>query len=146
LRLNSFLPIAIIGIRAYVQLDFKFSKRWELTLCPGSRGCYWYGIIYSIAYLFSHVVDLHVARNRTPPEGDLYASFSAKTYLRNWIRRRFHSALECFDVHSGCWLEWTQKSIYTVLAFEETGSRLASGSQGTEFIVWDVLAGTGLSR
>jgi U3 small nucleolar RNA-associated protein 12 len=38
------------------------------------------------------------------------------------------------------------KKAVTALAFDETGSRLASGSQDTELIVWDVLAETGLFR
>lgn len=38
------------------------------------------------------------------------------------------------------------KKAVTALAFDETGSRLASGSQDTDLIVWDVLAETGLFR
>lgn len=38
------------------------------------------------------------------------------------------------------------KNAVTALAFDDTGSRLASGSRDTEVIVWDVLAETGLFR
>ena len=38
------------------------------------------------------------------------------------------------------------KKAVTALAFDDTGSRLASGSQDTELIIWDVLAETGLFR
>ena len=38
------------------------------------------------------------------------------------------------------------KKAVTALAFDDSGSRLASGSQDTEVIIWDVLAETGLFR
>lgn len=38
------------------------------------------------------------------------------------------------------------KKAVTAIAFDDTGSRLASGSQDTEIIIWDVLAETGLFR
>jgi U3 small nucleolar RNA-associated protein 12 len=34
----------------------------------------------------------------------------------------------------------------TALAFDGTGTRLASGSQDTELIIWDIVAETGLYR
>jgi U3 small nucleolar RNA-associated protein 12 len=38
------------------------------------------------------------------------------------------------------------KKAVTALAFDASGTRLASGSQDTDLIVWDVVAETGLYR
>lgn len=38
------------------------------------------------------------------------------------------------------------KKAVTALAFDGSGARLASGSQDTELIIWDVVAETGLYR
>jgi U3 small nucleolar RNA-associated protein 12 len=38
------------------------------------------------------------------------------------------------------------KKAITALAFDERGTRLASGSQDTDLIVWDVVGETGLYR
>lgn len=38
------------------------------------------------------------------------------------------------------------KKAITALAFDEQGTRLASGSQDTDLIIWDVVAETGLYR
>jgi U3 small nucleolar RNA-associated protein 12 len=38
------------------------------------------------------------------------------------------------------------KSAVTTLAFDDDGLRLATGSQDTDIIVWDVVAETGLFR
>lgn len=38
------------------------------------------------------------------------------------------------------------KKTVTALAFDEQGTRLASGSQDTDLIVWDVVAEAGLYR
>lgn len=38
------------------------------------------------------------------------------------------------------------KKAITSLAFDEQGTRLASGSQDTDLIVWDVIGETGLYR
>jgi len=38
------------------------------------------------------------------------------------------------------------KNAVTALAFDQDGSRLASGSQDTDLIIWDVVAEAGLYR
>jgi U3 small nucleolar RNA-associated protein 12 len=38
------------------------------------------------------------------------------------------------------------KKMVTALAFDSTGTRLASGSQDTDLIIWDVVAEAGLYR
>lgn len=70
------------------------------------------------------------------PRKDIFAVGYADGSIRLWGTGT-SAVLVAFNGH---------KNAVTALAFDDTGSRLASGSQDTELIIWDVLAETGLFR
>lgn len=67
---------------------------------------------------------------------DLFAVGYADGSVRLWSASA-ESVLTTFNGH---------KKAVTALAFDERGTRLASGSQDTDLIVWDVVAEAGLFR
>lgn len=70
------------------------------------------------------------------PRKDTFAVGYADGSVRLWSAET-STVIVAFNGH--------KKSV-TALTFDDTGSRLASGSQDTELIIWDVLAETGLFR
>lgn len=70
------------------------------------------------------------------PQKDIFAVGYADGSIRLWSASA-ESVLTTFNGH--------KKSI-TALTFDERGTRLASGSQDTDLIVWDVVAEAGLFR
>jgi U3 small nucleolar RNA-associated protein 12 len=70
------------------------------------------------------------------PNSDTFAVGYADGSLRLWDALT-GSVRVTFNGH---------KKAVTALAFDEHGTRLASGSQDTDLIVWDVLAESGLYR
>ena len=70
------------------------------------------------------------------PQNDLFAVGYADGSIRLWSASA-ESVLTTFNGH---------KKAVTALAFDERGTRLASGSQDTDLIVWDVVAEAGLFR
>ena len=70
------------------------------------------------------------------PQKDLFAVGYADGSVRLWSASA-ESVLTTFNGH---------KKAVTALAFDERGTRLASGSQDTDLIVWDVVAEAGLFR
>lgn len=67
---------------------------------------------------------------------DLFAVGYADGSVRLWSASA-ESVLTTFNGH---------KKAITALAFDERGNRLASGSQDTDIIIWDVVAEAGLFR
>ena len=70
------------------------------------------------------------------PQKDLFAVGYADGSIRLWDQSK-NSVVATFNGH---------KKAVTALAFDEKGTRLASGSQDTDLIVWDVVAEAGLFR
>lgn len=73
---------------------------------------------------------------RRSPKNDTFAVGYADGSIRLW------------NASSGdviCVLNGHKKAI-TALAFDDEGTRLASGSQDTELIIWDVVAESGLVK
>jgi WD40 repeat protein len=70
------------------------------------------------------------------PQENIFAVGYADGSVRLW-NSAFISVIATFNGH--------QKSV-TALAFDAQGARLASGSQDTDIIVWDVVAEAGLYR
>ena len=70
------------------------------------------------------------------PQNDLFAVGYADGSIRLWSASA-ESVLTTYNGH---------KKAVTALAFDERGTRLASGSQDTDLIVWDVVAEAGLFR
>ena len=70
------------------------------------------------------------------PQNDLFAVGYADGSIRLWSASA-ESVLTTFNGH---------KKAVTALAFDQRGTRLASGSQDTDLIVWDVVAEAGLFR
>ena len=70
------------------------------------------------------------------PQKDVFAVGYADGSIRLWSDSE-KSVVATFNGH---------KKAITALAFDETGTRLASGSQDTDLILWDVVAETGLFR
>ena len=70
------------------------------------------------------------------PQKDTFAVGYADGSIRLWSASS-QSVIATFNGH---------KSSVTALAFDETGSRLASGSQDTNLILWDVVGEAGLFR
>lgn len=70
------------------------------------------------------------------PQKDVFAVGYADGSIRLWSDLE-KSVISTFNGH---------KKAITVLAFDEKGTRLASGSQDTDLILWDVVAETGLFR
>jgi WD40 repeat protein len=70
------------------------------------------------------------------PQRDCFAVGYTDGSIRLWSPSN-GSVISVFNGH---------KRAVTALAFDEKGARLASGSQDTDLIVWDVLAETGLVR
>lgn len=70
------------------------------------------------------------------PQKDSFAVGYADGSIRLWSASA-ESVLTTFNGH--------KKSV-TALAFDERGTKLASGSQDTDLIVWDVVAEAGLFR
>ena len=70
------------------------------------------------------------------PQKDLFAVGYGDGSIRLWSASA-ESVLTTFNGH---------KKAVTALAFDERGTRLASGSQDTDLIVWDVVAEAGLFR
>lgn len=70
------------------------------------------------------------------PREDVFAVGYADGSVRLW-NSTTSTVIVAFNGH---------KNAVTALAFDDSGSRLASGSRDTEIIVWDVLAETGLFR
>lgn len=70
------------------------------------------------------------------PQRDTFAVGYADGSIRLWSASS-QSVLATFNGH---------KKAVTALAFDETGTRLASGSQDTDLILWDVVGEAGLYR
>lgn len=70
------------------------------------------------------------------PQENIFAVGYADGSVRLWDRSSA-SVITVFDGH---------KRAVTCLAFDGHGTRLASGSQDTDIIVWDVVAEAGLYR
>lgn len=70
------------------------------------------------------------------PHPDSFAVGYADGSIRLWSASS-GSVLTTFNGH---------KKAVTALGFDEQGTRLASGSQDTDLIVWDVIGETGLYR
>jgi len=70
------------------------------------------------------------------PQENTFAVGYADGSVRLW-NRALVSVIATFNGH--------QKSV-TALAFDAQGARLASGSQDTDIIVWDVMSEAGLYR
>ena len=70
------------------------------------------------------------------PQKDIFAVGYADGSIRLWSAST-SSVLATFNGH---------KKAVTALAFDETGTRLASGSQDTDLILWDVVGEAGLYR
>lgn len=70
------------------------------------------------------------------PQKDSFAVGYADGSIRLWNAAN-GAVIATFNGH--------KKSV-TSLAFDEAGTRLASGSQDTDLIVWDIVAETGLFR
>lgn len=70
------------------------------------------------------------------PQPDTFAVGYADGSVRLW-NATTQSVIATFNGH---------KKAVTSLAFDETGTRLATGSQDTDLIVWDVVAEAGLFR
>lgn len=70
------------------------------------------------------------------PKPDIFAVGYSDGSIRLW-RASSGSTITTFNGH---------KKAVTALAFDRDGSRLASGSQDTNLIVWDVVAEAGLYR
>jgi U3 small nucleolar RNA-associated protein 12 len=70
------------------------------------------------------------------PQHDAFAVGYADGSIRLW------------NVHTGTVTSTFNghKNSVTALAFDERGTRLASGSQDTDLIVWDIVAEAGLFR
>lgn len=70
------------------------------------------------------------------PQRDTFAVGYTDGSIRLWSASS-QSVLATFNGH---------KKAVTALAFDETGTRLASGSQDTDLILWDVVGEAGLYR
>ena len=70
------------------------------------------------------------------PQRDTFAVGYADGSIRLWSASS-QSVLATLNGH---------KKAVTALAFDETGTRLASGSQDTDLILWDVVGEAGLYR
>ena len=70
------------------------------------------------------------------PQKDTFAVGYADGSIRLW-NASAGSVIATFNGH---------KKAVTALAFDEAGVRLASGSQDTDLILWDVVAEAGLFR
>lgn len=70
------------------------------------------------------------------PRSNIFAVGYADGSIRLWDAS-LESVTTMFNGH---------KTAVTALAFDEQGTRLASGSQDTDLIVWDVVGETGLYR
>ena len=70
------------------------------------------------------------------PQKDFFAVGYADGSIRLWSASTA-SVLTTFNGH---------KKAVTALAFDERGTRLASGSQDTDVILWDVVAEAGICR
>lgn len=70
------------------------------------------------------------------PQKDTFAVGYADGSIRVWSASS-SSVVATFNGH---------KKAVTALAFDETGTRLASGSQDTDLILWDVVGEAGLYR
>ena len=70
------------------------------------------------------------------PKPDIFAVGYSDGSIRLWSASS-GSVITTFNGH---------KKAVTALAFDQDGSRLASGSQDTDLIIWDVVAEAGLYR
>lgn len=70
------------------------------------------------------------------PQKDTFAVGYADGSVRLWSASE-GSVISTFNGH---------KKAVTALTFDEAGARLASGSQDTDLILWDVVAEAGLFR
>jgi len=70
------------------------------------------------------------------PEPDSFAIGYADGSIRLW-NSSSASVIATFNGH---------KKAITALAFDENGTRLASGSQDTDLILWDIVGEAGLYR
>jgi len=75
----------------------------------------------------------HILRS---PKLDIFAVGYSDGSIRLWSSSS-GSVISTFNGH---------KKAVTALAFDQDGSRLASGSQDTDLIIWDVVAEAGLYR
>lgn len=75
----------------------------------------------------------HILRS---PKPDTFAVGYSDGSIRLWSASS-NSVITTFNGH---------KKAVTALAFDQDGSRLASGSQDTDLIIWDVVAEAGLYR
>ena len=70
------------------------------------------------------------------PQQDVFAVGYSDGSIRLW-NASTGSVIATFNGH---------KKTVTALAFDERGTRLASGSQDTDLIIWDVVSETGVCR
>jgi U3 small nucleolar RNA-associated protein 12 len=70
------------------------------------------------------------------PKGDVFAVGYADGSIRLWDASS-GSVVATFNGH---------KRAVTALTFDDAGVRLASGSQDTNIIIWDIIGETGLFR
>ena len=70
------------------------------------------------------------------PRKDIFAVGYFDGSIRLWSASA-HSVVATFNGH---------KKAITALAFDQAGARLASGSQDTDVILWDVIGEAGLFR
>jgi U3 small nucleolar RNA-associated protein 12 len=70
------------------------------------------------------------------PQKDVFAVGYADGSVRLWSASG-SSVIATFNGH---------KKAVTALAFDEGGTRLASGSQDTDLILWDIVAEAGMFR
>lgn len=70
------------------------------------------------------------------PRKDMFAVGYVDGSIRLW-NSSSNTVISTFNGH---------KNSVTALAFDEEGTRLASGSQDTDLILWDIVAEAGLYR
>lgn len=137
-----------------MQQFLKLCVRWETGLCPrlgrragmgcqkGSNG----ELLFCQKVHRANIPKLamwHETGHRAEvtcilrsPQKDLFAVGYADGSIRIWSASA-ESVLTTFNGH---------KKAITALTFDERGTRLASGSQDTDLIIWDVVAEAGLFR
>ncbi|KAF9502801.1 hypothetical protein BS47DRAFT_1370007, partial [Hydnum rufescens UP504] len=102
------LDVRVNGIRAYVQLDFKFSERWQISLCPALEDVLVWDIGKKTIGMGSSTVSMwHEIRHRSemtymlrsPQKTPSQLDTPAVPFGFGVLRRR-----------RGCWLEWPKKA------------------------------------
>ena len=126
-------------------VDGHMSLPWKMFLCGMSRRANRCVLSHShfISINNAKLAMWHETGHRAEvtcilrsPQKDLFAVGYADGSIRLWDHSE-NSVVATFNGH---------KKAVTALAFDEKGTRLASGSQDTDLIVWDVVAEAGLFR